>query len=211
LEQNHEVVFDNNIVKSWTTDCGIRADGRAGCSIICLLKDLGHSLLITDGELHVAMLDAKLLYYTVVPKDFGSKITINGAITMKKILPVSKMVLLLTIAVAVDAWSMNTAEILGGWNTEAVQGLTALVDYSLDSDSGGQRYSSEKKTAQLDSSPATVIKYRALKGNYRGNVKTKSFHRPSCRVCNSKECVARFKTREQALKAGYRPCKVCKP
>lgn len=30
--------------------CGIGADDRAGCAILWLLKDLGHSLLITDGE-----------------------------------------------------------------------------------------------------------------------------------------------------------------
>lgn len=30
--------------------CGIGADDRAGCAILYCLKDLGHSLLITDGE-----------------------------------------------------------------------------------------------------------------------------------------------------------------
>ena len=31
---------------------GIGADDRAGCAMLYLLKDLGHSLLITDGEEH---------------------------------------------------------------------------------------------------------------------------------------------------------------
>ena len=31
-------------------DCGIGADDRAGCAILWLLKDSGHSLLIVDGE-----------------------------------------------------------------------------------------------------------------------------------------------------------------
>lgn len=34
------------------TECGIGADDRAGCAILWLLKDLGHSLLILDGEEH---------------------------------------------------------------------------------------------------------------------------------------------------------------
>lgn len=32
--------------------CGLGADDRAGCAILWLLKDSGHSLLITDGEEH---------------------------------------------------------------------------------------------------------------------------------------------------------------
>ena len=50
FNSKHEVIFDNGIVKSGTTGCGIGADDRAGCSIVWLLKDIGHSLLITDGE-----------------------------------------------------------------------------------------------------------------------------------------------------------------
>ncbi len=32
------------------TDCGIGADDRSGCAILWLLRNSGHSLLITDGE-----------------------------------------------------------------------------------------------------------------------------------------------------------------
>ncbi len=48
----HEVIFHNGIVQSGTKGCGIGADDRAGCAILWLLKDMGHSLLITDGEEH---------------------------------------------------------------------------------------------------------------------------------------------------------------
>jgi hypothetical protein len=48
----HEVIFHNGIVKSGNKGCGIGADDRAGCAILWLLKDMGHSLLITDGEEH---------------------------------------------------------------------------------------------------------------------------------------------------------------
>jgi len=46
---------------------------------------------------------------------------------------------------------------------------------------------------------------------YHGNVKSQIFHRPGCRWYNCKNCVAVFETKQSAIKAGYRPCKVCKP
>lgn len=46
---------------------------------------------------------------------------------------------------------------------------------------------------------------------FHGNHKTKVFHRPGCRYYNCKNCIVIFKTRQAAIKAGFRPCKVCKP
>ncbi|KMY68834.1 hypothetical protein AAU61_04405 [Desulfocarbo indianensis] len=46
---------------------------------------------------------------------------------------------------------------------------------------------------------------------YHGNVKTKKFHRPGCRYYLCRNCLARFATREEAIRAGYAPCKVCRP
>jgi methylphosphotriester-DNA--protein-cysteine methyltransferase len=46
---------------------------------------------------------------------------------------------------------------------------------------------------------------------YHGNVKTHIYHRQSCRFFDCKACTAVFKSREEAEKSGYRPCKVCKP
>ena len=46
---------------------------------------------------------------------------------------------------------------------------------------------------------------------YHGNVQSKIFHKSSCRYYNCKNCTEKFETREQAIKAGFRPCKVCKP
>ena len=53
--------------------------------------------------------------------------------------------------------------------------------------------------------PAPVIK------PYHGNLKSKKFHRQGCRYYSCLNCLARFQTRENAIKAGYIPCKVCKP
>ncbi|MBD2121123.1 hypothetical protein [Trichocoleus sp. FACHB-262] len=46
----HELIFSNGVFQSSSSVYGIGADDRAGCAILWLLKDLGHSLLITDGE-----------------------------------------------------------------------------------------------------------------------------------------------------------------
>ena len=46
---------------------------------------------------------------------------------------------------------------------------------------------------------------------YHGNVRSHKFHRPSCRYYNCKNCIAEFKSREAAIRAGYIPCKICKP
>jgi endonuclease YncB( thermonuclease family) len=46
---------------------------------------------------------------------------------------------------------------------------------------------------------------------YHGNVKSKKFHRPSCRYYDCTNCTAVFHSREEAIQAGYVPCKVCKP
>ena len=51
----------------------------------------------------------------------------------------------------------------------------------------------------------------AAKGKYHGSTASKVFHRPGCRYYNCKSCTMGFATREEAIAAGYRPCKACKP
>jgi hypothetical protein len=46
---------------------------------------------------------------------------------------------------------------------------------------------------------------------YHGNIKSMKFHRQGCRYYNCKDCTAIFKTREEAINAGYVPCKLCNP
>jgi methylphosphotriester-DNA--protein-cysteine methyltransferase len=48
-------------------------------------------------------------------------------------------------------------------------------------------------------------------GVYHGNVQSHIYHRQSCRFFDCKACTAVFKSREEAEKSGYRPCRVCKP
>lgn len=45
---------------------------------------------------------------------------------------------------------------------------------------------------------------------FRGNPDTKVYHNSGCRHFNSKGASKVFATPQEAVKAGYRPCKVCK-
>jgi len=47
--------------------------------------------------------------------------------------------------------------------------------------------------------------------DYHGNLESHIFHQASCRYYACKACTATFKSREEAITAGYRPCKICKP
>ena len=46
---------------------------------------------------------------------------------------------------------------------------------------------------------------------YHGNVGSQVFHKPGCKYYDCKDCTASFKSKDEAVKAGYKPCKVCKP
>jgi len=46
---------------------------------------------------------------------------------------------------------------------------------------------------------------------YHGNQSSHVFHRPGCRYFNCKNCVVVFGSRQEALAAGFRPCKICNP
>lgn len=48
-------------------------------------------------------------------------------------------------------------------------------------------------------------------GAYHGNVKSKFFHKQGCRYYNCKSCTAVFQTRDEAIAAGFRFYRECKP
>ena len=48
-------------------------------------------------------------------------------------------------------------------------------------------------------------------GIFHGNVKSRIFHAPGCQGYNCKNCTESFPSREAAIQAGYRPCKMCNP
>ncbi len=48
-------------------------------------------------------------------------------------------------------------------------------------------------------------------GAYHGNISSRIFHQPSCKVYDCKNCTAVFQNRDDVVKAGYKPCGMCKP
>ncbi|NTU58910.1 MAG: nuclease [Chlorobiaceae bacterium] len=46
---------------------------------------------------------------------------------------------------------------------------------------------------------------------FRGNTKSKVFHRAGCKQFNCRNCTAEFASREAAISVGYRVCGVCRP
>lgn len=46
---------------------------------------------------------------------------------------------------------------------------------------------------------------------FHGNLNSRIFHDSGCRYYDCKNCVVVFDTRQAAIEAGYRACKICKP
>lgn len=46
---------------------------------------------------------------------------------------------------------------------------------------------------------------------FHGNVKSYKFHRPGCRSYSCKHCIEEFSSIDEAISAGYEPCKNCLP
>ena len=46
---------------------------------------------------------------------------------------------------------------------------------------------------------------------YSGNVESLKYHRPGCQYYGCMVCTKKFKSREEAIDAGYKPCGKCKP
>lgn len=57
----------------------------------------------------------------------------------------------------------------------------------------------------------TVKEANSLGAGYHGNVRSRIFHQSSCRYFNCGNCTATFGKRDDAIKSGYKPCKICKP
>lgn len=51
-ELRNEPVLEGGVYRGSAPDASIGADDRSGCAMLWLLRDLGHSLLIVDGEEH---------------------------------------------------------------------------------------------------------------------------------------------------------------
>lgn len=46
---------------------------------------------------------------------------------------------------------------------------------------------------------------------FHGNTSSHVFHKPGCKHFNCRNCTVVFKSKDEAVKAGYKPCGMCKP
>lgn len=60
----------------------------------------------------------------------------------------------------------------------------------------------------VPSSPEASVP-AAREAAYRGNFKSKVFHKTGCRHAACKACTKVFTSETEAREAGYHPCKVC--
>lgn len=59
--------------------------------------------------------------------------------------------------------------------------------------------------------PGGTESRREVTTAFTGNTKSHIFHRASCRNASCKNCGATFESRTEAVRAGYRPGKCCRP
>ena len=67
----------------------------------------------------------------------------------------------------------------------------------------------EQPAVQQKGAPAGTPAVQQKGSGFRGNPASKVYHNSGCRYFNSKGASKTFATQQEAVKAGYRPCKVC--
>ena len=82
---------------------------------------------------------------------------------------------------------------------------SAKVGFWVDSDVQSQR------SFRIAQASGAVAQSNLQPSVYHGNVKSKVFHRTGCQHYNCKNCISTFRAPDEAIKAGYRPCKLCNP
>ena len=71
---------------------------------------------------------------------------------------------------------------------------------------------SQNGSNQTSSSLLSVVtSAQAAESVFHGNTRSGVFHGPWCKYYDCKNCRAIFRTRQEALSAGFRPCKLCNP
>ena len=73
------------------------------------------------------------------------------------------------------------------------------------------RHQGEKRTSPVVLASSVGQRIDSASGSYHGNVSSHKFHRPGCRVYDCNNCIALFGSRDEAISAGYVPCKLCNP
>lgn len=66
-----------------------------------------------------------------------------------------------------------------------------------------------QKESQTQVSSSTSASSSAGNGQFHGNINSHIFHAPGCKNYDCKNCTESFSSRDEALKAGYKPCSGC--
>lgn len=112
--------------------------------------------------------------------------------------------------VSINGKSLNKELLKAGfaWHYKRYSSDTALA--SLE-----KRARKAKRGLWADPNPIPPWEYRKGKTNvktiYHGNTRSLIFHDSGCRNYKCKQCTAIFKSKTKATRAGYRPCRRCKP
>jgi len=70
----------------------------------------------------------------------------------------------------------------------------------------------EKELSQSQQPGISKSKQKSNEANYlHGDTFTHVFHSPRFQEYNCRSCIVPFKTRDQAIRAGYKPCELCNP
>jgi len=59
--------------------------------------------------------------------------------------------------------------------------------------------------------PSTAQLLSVIERELHGNIRSRVFHASRCTGYSCKNCIQLFRSRGEAIAAGYRPCKFCKP
>jgi hypothetical protein len=90
-----------------------------------------------------------------------------------------------------------------------------LLQIVRDSDTTRGRGSPEPvaslTTTTFTAPEETTVATAPVEASYFGNTNSHKFHRSTCRYAHCKNCTAKFRTRQEAIDAGYRPGGFCDP
>jgi hypothetical protein len=99
-------------------------------------------------------------------------------------------------------------------------GLTIYLNYESDKPDMDDTYSTnvpspaksqEPESANIAPEKNIIDKTKDADGKLLGNTETHVFHKSDCNFAESKNCTAVFNARDDAIKEGYNPCRICNP
>ncbi|MCP4022942.1 MAG: hypothetical protein GY729_13965 [Desulfobacteraceae bacterium] len=116
----------------------------------------------------------------------------------------------------VNGKNFNVELVKKGWGTydtkhgKSIKYHAQFTTAKTQANKGNNEVSKDKNRS--DQKPASKSSTTSVaSGTFHGNIDTKIFHKPGCTRYNCKKCTGTFNSMFKAVKAGYTPCKTCKP